>query len=473
MKPVRFVGRSLALLSLGALGGATILTARHLLTTPQPLDSGLAGEGRIDRQHGGDVYYTVAGPADAPPMVLLHDLYTGASSFEFRSVFTRLATQYRVYAPDWLGFGMSERPALAFTGEFYAMMLAGFLRDVVGRPALLVAHGRAANIAARATSDSPELVERLIMVSPLVAAGVELDPTLAQAIVRTAQRTALGMIPYALFSTRTLLRRLALQRGDGAASEESLDHQYASAHQFGGQHALLTLLTGELDLPVQNELPLIQPLVLLVSGARDNRRPREVMEDLAIHNPYADLEIIPNAGAAVFEDQPVRFVERVISWAGRDVARPSLAAHLLPTASVVSAPAPARASGETAATAVPASRAPGAASASRSAPASVQPQISSQSAPRRSGATPRVSAAPQAAASEDETDTKPRPVARAKSSGATKSAGAPKKPDASSATPRRSTGNAGEKTGDGKRSDSGKPDGKKARGDTTTSPGPA
>ncbi len=318
---VRWIGRGLALGGAIAAGGALFVTARHVLTTPQPLRSGLDGDAKVDRKHGGDLYYTVAGPEDALPVVLAHDFYSGASSYEYRSVFSRLAQRYRVYAPDWLGFGMSERPPLAFTGEFYATALAGFLRDVVQRPAIVIAHGRAANVAARAASDEPDLFERLALVSPEIDAGMRLDPTAGQTVVRTAQRASLGMLPYALFSTRPLLRRMALERADGAASEDALDHQYASAHQFGGQYALLALMTGELDLPIQNELPLVQPPLLLLAGERDARRPRNVMEDLAILNPYAELEIILAAGASVFEDQPLRFLAAFNAWVERPTIR--------------------------------------------------------------------------------------------------------------------------------------------------------
>ena len=328
---VRWIGRGLALGGAVAAGGALFVTARHVLTTPQPLRSGLEGDAKVDRKHGGDLYYTVAGPEDALPVVLVHDFYSGASSYEYRSVFSRLAHQYRVYAPDWLGFGMSERPPLAFTGEFYATALAGFLRDVVQRPAIVIALGARRTLRRAPPPTSRISFERLALVSPEIDAGMRLDPTAGQTVVRTAQRISLGMLPYALLSTRPLLRRMALERADGAASEDALDHQFASAHQFGGQYALLALVTGELDLPIQNELPLVQPPLLLIAGERDPRRPRDMMEDLAILNPYTELEVIPAAGASVFEDQPLRFLAAFNAWVERPTIRQrALATQLTP-----------------------------------------------------------------------------------------------------------------------------------------------
>jgi pimeloyl-ACP methyl ester carboxylesterase len=318
MRPIRWLRRGIMLAGLGAAGGALIVTARHILETPQPLQSALPGGARIDRKHGGDLYYNVAGDESADPMVLLHDFYLGASNFEYRHIFPRLTPTWRVYAPDWLGFGMSEHPSLAYTGEFYANMLIGFLRDVVGRPAVIVGHGRAANIAARVTADAPDLVSRLVLISPDVEAGVDLDPRPSQVLARAAQRVSLGLVPYAFLSTKPLLRRLVRQRsaltGDGIANEEMVDHLYASAHQFGGQHAQMALMTGELDLPIQNIFPLLQPPVLILSGDEDPAHPVEMMEDLAVLNPHADLDVLTSAGEAVFEDQPAMFTEALLDW---------------------------------------------------------------------------------------------------------------------------------------------------------------
>ena len=318
MRPIRWLRRGIMLASLGAAGGALIVTARHILETPQPLQSALPGGARIDRKHGGDLYYNVAGDESADPIVLLHDFYLGASNFEYRHIFPRLTSTWRVYAPDWLGFGMSEHPSLAYTGEFYANMLIGFLRDVVGRPAVIVGHGRAANIAARVTADAPDLVSRLVLISPDVEAGVDLDPRPTQLLARAAQRVSLGLVPYALLSTKPLLRRLARQRsaltGDGIANEETVEHLYASAHQFGGQHAQLALMTGELDLPIQNIFPLLQPPILVLSGDEDPAHPVEMMEDLAVLNPHADLDVLSSAGESVFEDQPAMFTEALLDW---------------------------------------------------------------------------------------------------------------------------------------------------------------
>jgi pimeloyl-ACP methyl ester carboxylesterase len=55
------------------------------------------------------VFYRAAGDATAPVVLLLHGF--PASSFMFRDLIPRLATDYRVVAPDLPGFGFTEVPA--------------------------------------------------------------------------------------------------------------------------------------------------------------------------------------------------------------------------------------------------------------------------------------------------------------------------------------------------------------------------
>jgi pimeloyl-ACP methyl ester carboxylesterase len=59
---------------------------------------------------GREVFYREAGDAGAPAVVLLHG--APASSFMFRDLIPLLADDYHVIAPDYLGFGLSDAPAV-------------------------------------------------------------------------------------------------------------------------------------------------------------------------------------------------------------------------------------------------------------------------------------------------------------------------------------------------------------------------
>ena len=61
--------------------------------------------------NGQRLFYREAGREDAPALVLLHGFPT--SSYMFRDLIPRLAGDYRVIAPDHLGFGFSDTPSVS------------------------------------------------------------------------------------------------------------------------------------------------------------------------------------------------------------------------------------------------------------------------------------------------------------------------------------------------------------------------
>src|SRR5437588_9863066 len=90
-----------------AVGGTLgTLIALNKLTASQAgeLDTVLTGEERRYPWKYGDLFYQVKGARDAKPLLLIHSVAPGASSYEWRKNVDALAEQFRVHALDLLGF---------------------------------------------------------------------------------------------------------------------------------------------------------------------------------------------------------------------------------------------------------------------------------------------------------------------------------------------------------------------------------
>ncbi|MGN6701245.1 MAG: alpha/beta fold hydrolase [Thermomicrobiales bacterium] len=101
---------------------------------------------------------------DGPPLVLLHGL--SARWQTWLAVMPTLTLRWRLYAPDLRGFGRSSRAPGAYRALDYATDIAAFLREIVGRPAALVAHSLGAVVALVVAADAPELVRALVLEEP-------------------------------------------------------------------------------------------------------------------------------------------------------------------------------------------------------------------------------------------------------------------------------------------------------------------
>jgi pimeloyl-ACP methyl ester carboxylesterase len=112
---------------------------------------------------GHRLFYREAGEADAPVIVLLHGFPT--SSHMFRHLIPALANDYRVIAPDHLGFGLSDAPPadeFAYTFDALTRLTAGLLETLgIGRYALYV-HDYGAPIGWRLALARPDAVSAII-----------------------------------------------------------------------------------------------------------------------------------------------------------------------------------------------------------------------------------------------------------------------------------------------------------------------
>src|SRR5918994_4231485 len=153
-----------ALLAIGGISGGLALYNRRLARRGGGLPSRLGGETRYYRWRGGDLAYAVAGEGE--PLLLVHGVYAGASSFEFRKNFGELSAKFRVYALDLLGCGLSERPRRRYGPEDITAQVEDFVREEIGGSAHLVASSLSGALSVPALVRSPRLFKKAVLVCP-------------------------------------------------------------------------------------------------------------------------------------------------------------------------------------------------------------------------------------------------------------------------------------------------------------------
>jgi len=129
------------------LGVGSVAAANGGLRYDGDLDSPLVGDEGTFRWRGMDVAYTEGGDPDDPDLVLLHGINAAASSGEWREVFGDLTADYHVIAPDFPGYGRSDRPPLRYSAALYEDFVRDFL-STFDEPAVVASSLSAAYAAA-------------------------------------------------------------------------------------------------------------------------------------------------------------------------------------------------------------------------------------------------------------------------------------------------------------------------------------
>jgi pimeloyl-ACP methyl ester carboxylesterase len=201
------------------------------------------------------------------PLVFIHSIGPGASSYEWSKVYPEFTASHRVLAPDLIGFGESARPDAHLTSTDYARSIAEFIRATCDQPATVIGSGLGAGLAVLLANQHPELVSHLLLWMPtgLTEHGVQRIPMSRRF---TSATPLLHRFIYRNYeSSRGAIRVwLATQGFADAAriSAETLDVYATCAQQSGAEHALRNLYAGRLNVDIEQRLAaLAQPVTML------------------------------------------------------------------------------------------------------------------------------------------------------------------------------------------------------------------
>src|SRR5919202_5626925 len=112
---------------------------------------------------GLQIHYLKAGKGDAP-VLLLHGGGYDSASLSYKHVIGPISEHRRVFAPDWPGYGESDKPKMRYTTEYYVTFL-GHLMDALGlEKASLIGISMGGAISLGFSLHSPQRVEKLVLV---------------------------------------------------------------------------------------------------------------------------------------------------------------------------------------------------------------------------------------------------------------------------------------------------------------------
>jgi len=292
-----------------ALAAVNAAVARDV---PEPETGALGGESGTYAWKHGQVFYRHAGDETSPPVLFIHGIGAGARSFMWRRNFLPLARDFRTYAVDLLGFGYSDKPAGApYSADLYVELISDFLREVVGRPAAIVAHTLSAAFAVRVADERPELINSLALVSPTGADTLSARPGVTgAAFYGLLHSPVLGASFYNAVTSERGVRDYARDQlfyERRFATPRLIAHYYAVSHLPGAQYAATAFLSGYLNTDIREPFARLRQTVTLAWGKQDIANPIEQAGLLLRLNPRARLEVFDRCRQMPQEEHAERF----------------------------------------------------------------------------------------------------------------------------------------------------------------------
>ena len=300
-----------ALLAVGGISGGLALYNGRLERGGGRLPNRLGGEVRYYRWSGGNLAYSVAGEGE--PLLLVHGVYAGASTFEFRKNFQELSKSFRVYALDLLGCGMSERPSRRYEPEDIAVQIEDFVREEIGGSAHLVASSLTAALVIPAVVRSPRLFKKLVLICP-TGYGTLDRPSgrLGDVIYGLFLAPVLGNTLYhaivSRWGIRYYLGRMAYHEAD-LVTEELVEDYYMVSHQIGGRYFPAAFVSGKLNLGVAGLWPRVPQRTLICWGLEARTVPVRESQRFVQNNPRSEPRIFKDAALLPHDERARTFNE--------------------------------------------------------------------------------------------------------------------------------------------------------------------
>ena len=217
-----------------------------------------------------------------PPVLLIHGL--GVSARYWRPVIGPLATQFRVFALDVLGFGGSQ-PAAPFTLSAAAVTIRSWL-DVAGLERVdVVGHSMGGHIAAALAANAGDRVRRLVLAAPATAP--------VRIRLRDAPLRLLSAIRYLPPRLIPLVLRDVWRAGPSTMSRAAAQVSRTS---------------------LMHEVHRIGAPTLIIWGAHDHLYSVSTGEALAREIPDARLVVLPHAGHNIMWNEPAQFATLVADF---------------------------------------------------------------------------------------------------------------------------------------------------------------
>lgn len=149
-------------------GGITILSIhlinKFIFSLSKIKDLSHKEENKYFDWRFGKIKYSKTG--SGTPLILIHDLKLGSSSFEFNKIVSKLSKTNKVYTLDLLGYGLSEKPNITYTNYLYVQLLNDFIKKVVEKKSNIIVSGDSSSIAIMTAHNDPEIINKIIMLNP-------------------------------------------------------------------------------------------------------------------------------------------------------------------------------------------------------------------------------------------------------------------------------------------------------------------
>ena len=225
-----------------------------------------------------------------PTLVFLHGFGGGSSAYEWSKVYPAFASEYRILAPDLIGWGRSSHLTRNYQIDDYLTTITEFLENTCEGPTTVIASSLTAAFTIRVAIARPELFKSLILTTPagLSDFGENYTRSFFAQLVSTP---ILDRLIYGVGVANELGIRSFLEQRQFARPErvypEIVEAYLASAQQANAEYSALSFVRGDLCFDLSQYIEQLTTPTAIIWGQKSQFTGPDIGRRLAEMNPTA------------------------------------------------------------------------------------------------------------------------------------------------------------------------------------------
>lgn len=244
----------------------------------------------------GKVHYSVLG--NGKPLLCIHSLKSGASSYEFNKIIKSLSKNHTVYAIDLIGYGNSEKPKMTYTAYLYVQLLHDFIKDVIQENTDIISSGNSNSFVTMLSLQNSNYIDKLVFINPGKLSLLAKNPTKkSSALKYLLESPIIGTMIYLFFNSKFYLQRLF--KMDYFFNHHHISNKYTksfyeNAHtgEANNKFSYASNLCRYNNVNIINALEQINNSIFIIQGSERLNSYEEIISEYKKTNPSIESSLI-------------------------------------------------------------------------------------------------------------------------------------------------------------------------------------
>lgn len=232
------------------------------------------------------------------PLLFVHDLTVGSSNYEFHRLINNLTDKHEIYSIDLLGYGLSDKPSMTYTGNIYEQLISDFIKNVIGKKTSVIVTGESVPFIIMSCHNNPELYNKLICINPQNLYLQNQIPSKQTMLLKFFfELPVVGTFTYHIFANRYMIRKSFEEEyfcQPGEIKEKYIYNYLEAAHvgRYNAKFAFASYLGKYMNMNILHELKEIDNSILMIGGEKE-KEIQTTIENYKYYNPAIEDVYIP------------------------------------------------------------------------------------------------------------------------------------------------------------------------------------